>query len=216
MTHTIHDLLLELSNQGIAHPALLNTLRKVPRSLFVDETSQSHAYDNIALPIGHAQTISQPYIVAAMTQYLLTTPPTPRKILEIGTGSGYQAAILADLFEHVWSIERIPALHHRAKHILLHTLRLENVTLKLGDGSLGWPEVAPFDAIIVTAAANTVPPALLTQLSPQGGKLLIPVGKQNEVQKLTLILRENEHFTHHTLEKVIFVPLIVDPSHVRK
>lgn len=201
-------LLNELRAQGITDPEVLAAIKKVPREKFVVLQHQQHAYKNTALPIECEQTISQPYIVATMTQQLLL-PPRPHKVLEIGTGSGYQAAILATLVDEVYTIERIPTLAENAKKVLTE-LEFNNIHFKCGDGSKGWTEFAPFDAIMVTAAAESIPTELLKQLSPHEGKLLIPVGSQKKVQKLTLITREGDNYREQPLESVIFVPLIAN------
>ena len=202
------SLLVELQSQGITHPKVLAALQKIPREQFIKKIFRKHAYENIPLPIGYHQTISQPYIVGSMTQALLEDP-LPHRVLEIGTGSGYQAAILASIFDEVWTIERIPKLYERAQKIL-EELHFRNIHFKLGDGTKGWPEFAPFDAIIVTAATQTPPYALIEELSPVYGKLLIPLGKENEVQKLTLFTRHGRDYTDQYLESVLFVPLIAN------
>jgi protein-L-isoaspartate(D-aspartate) O-methyltransferase len=162
----------------------------------------------VALPIEKEQTISQPYVVALMTQSLLEHP-NPQKILEIGTGSGYQAAILSKVFKHVWTIERIEALYLKAKKTL-KSLEYDNVHCKLGDGTYGWIDDAPYDGIIVTAAAATIPTALLDQLNPAGGLMVIPVGRIHEVQQLTFLRRNGDLIEERVIEQVTFVPLISD------
>jgi protein-L-isoaspartate(D-aspartate) O-methyltransferase len=162
----------QLVARGIRDPKILYAMRKVPRHLFVEEALQNQAYGDFPLPIGEQQTISQPYIVAFMTETLELSGE--EKVLEIGTGCGYQAAILAELAPEVYSIERIHSLASRARRIL-ESLRYFSVKIKVGDGSLGWPEEAPFDAIIVTAGAPDIPKPLLDQLAI-GGRLVIPVG----------------------------------------
>jgi len=183
---------------------VLEAMAIVPRHEFVPPQVIDKAYQNRPLPIGHGQTISQPYIVAIMTDLLDIEPG--QRILEIGTGSGYQAAVLAEIGARVWSIEIIQALGQQAK-ARLRRLAYDKVEVRLGDGYYGWPENAPFDAIIVTAAANHVPPPLLQQLRP-GGKMIIPVGSRFSTQQLVLITRsENDEFiTRHVLP-VRFVPL---------
>lgn len=195
----------ELKSAGITHPAVLNAIASVPREKFVLSHLKPRAYDNVALPIDADQTISQPFIVALMTQTLFNHP-NPEKILEIGTGSGYQSAILATIFKEIWTIERIKTLHEKAKE-KLNSLGFNNVHCVLGDGSKGLPKFAPFDCIIVTAASNTIPHDLLDQLSVDGGIMVIPVGPP-QVQKLTLIKRINQHYEKSILERVSFVPLI--------
>ncbi len=183
---------------------VLDAMARVPRHEFVPSDVVDQAYRNRPLPIGHGQTISQPYIVAIMTDLLELEPG--QKVLEIGTGSGYQAAILAALDTRVWSIEIIEALGQRAR-ALLQRLGYENVETRIGDGYYGWPEQAPFDAIVVTAAASHIPPPLVKQLNV-GGKMIIPVGSRFSTQELILITRINEQevVTRQVLP-VRFVPL---------
>lgn len=191
-----------LRQQGIHDEKVLKALSVTPREHFIDEALSHQAYDNRALPIGGGQTISQPYIVARMTELLQLTPKC--KVLEIGTGSGYQTAVLAYLVDHVCSIERIKSLQWNTKR-RLKQLDIHNVSTRHGDGWLGWPERAPFDRIIVTAAAAEVPKALTAQLADQG-KLVIPVGDKNQI--LQVITRQGEHFTITNVEAVKFVPLL--------
>ena len=193
-----------LSKEGISDPRVLEVMRKTPRHLFMDEAMASRAYEDTALPIGHGQTISQPYIVARMTEAVLQ-PVVPSKILEIGTGSGYQTAVLAQLVDQVYSIERIDALHTIARQ-RLQQLKLQNVHLRRGDGYAGWRHNAPFDAIIVTAAPATVPKELIQQLS-FGGRMIIPVGEQMQ-QRLLIITREEGGVVEEELEWVSFVPML--------
>lgn len=202
----INSLLIELQRQGITDPEVLAAIKKIPREKFITSQYEKRAYQNIPLPIGNEQTISQPYIVASMTQALIQAP-RPHKVLEIGTGSGYQAAILASLFEEVYTIERIASLSQNAQKVL-GDLQFKNIHFKCGDGSKGWSEFAPFDAIMVTAAAESLPTELLSQLSPSQGKLLIPLGPQKKAQELTLIVRNGDKYQKQVLESVIFVPLI--------
>lgn len=184
--------------------AVLAAMRKVPRHAFVDADLQSHAYDNGPLPIGHGQTISQPYIVALMTDLADLTRES--RVLEVGTGSGYQTAILAELVDQVYSIEIIPALAKRAAE-RLESLGYQNVHARLGDGYHGWPEQAPFDAILVTAAAPAVPQPLVDQLKP-GGRLVIPVGQPGFGQDLLLIEKTEDGQTETSdILPVAFVPL---------
>jgi len=190
----------------ITHPKVLKAITEVPREQFVPLMLKKRSYDNTALPIECEQTISQPYIVALMTQALFEHPH-PQKILEVGTGSGYQAAILGKIFKSVWTIERIETLYLKAKKTL-ENLGYKNIHTKCGNGSLGWPEAAPFDGILVTAAAKHIPAALLEQLDPLGGLMVIPLGTTHRVQRLTLIKRHEEKFEQSTLELVCFVPLI--------
>ncbi len=193
----------QLIPRGINDPKVLDAMRKVPRHLFVDEALWSQAYGDHPLPIGHGQTISQPYIVALMTQALELKGP--EKVLEIGTGSGYQTAILAEIVKRVYSVERIGALLMRARRIL-DKLGYKNVALKLDDGTWGWPEHGPYDAIIVTAAAPKVPEKLLEQLAPFG-RLIIPVGDEYS-QELQKYIKVNDHFVKESLGGVRFVKLI--------
>lgn len=201
---TRERLIARLREQGIVDPDVLERIRSVPRHLFVDEALASRAYEDTALPIGHAQTISQPYIVARMTQSLIEAG-RPRKVLEVGTGCGYQTAVLAPLVTTVYSIERIGALQQRARKVL-RDLRINNVHMKHGDGFEGYAPFAPFDGIIVAAAAYSVPPALLEQLA-DGGRLVIPVGSDRE-QQLLRITRRGERFEREVLGPVTFVPLL--------
>lgn len=201
-------LLKDLKLQGITHPDVLAAILDVPRDKFVLPYLKKRAYENTALPIEEEQTISQPYVVALMTQALLEHAH-PQKILEIGTGSGYQTAILSKLFKEVWTIERIEALHVKAKQTLTK-LGYNNIHYKLGDGTIGWAEHAPYDCIIVTAAATSLPRKLLEQLSSDGGVMVIPLGRNHQVQELTLIKRNDDKIEKVVLEQVCFVPLIPD------
>jgi len=201
---TRNRLVRRLADEGIKSRVVLDTVGEVPRHLFVDEALASRAYEDTALPIGHGQTISQPYIVARMTEALLAGGPLST-VLEVGTGCGYQTAVLAQLVDKVCSVERIPALHEQAKH-RLRELEINNVRLKLSDGNSGWPLHAPFDGILVTAAPIGVPDALLAQLAP-GGRLVIPVGR-DERQRLLLITRESDAFQETLLDYVSFVPML--------
>jgi protein-L-isoaspartate(D-aspartate) O-methyltransferase len=202
----VRDRLMSLLyQQGIKNLELLEVMRRVPRHLFVDEALNSHAYDNTALPIGYGQTISQPYVVAKMTEALLQNGK-PEKVLEIGTGCGYQTAVLACLAKKVYTVERLAVLSAQA-HLTLQRLQIKNVAFQHGDGFAGWPEHAPYDAIIVTAAPEHTPPALLQQLAV-GGQMVIPLGKQRQNQTLYQIRRLREdQYQPHTLEAVLFVPL---------
>lgn len=193
----------KLQSEGITQQQVLTAIASTPRHLFVEAVLAHKAYENTALPIGQGQTISQPYIVARMTELLLQDK-APGKLLEIGTGSGYQTAILARLFSHVCSVERIKALQFQAKR-RLQQLDLHNVSMKHGDGWQGWPSKAPFDSIIVTAAPSEVPIALLQQLS-DGGRLVIPVGLHEQV--LRVYQRSGSEITSQDIEAVRFVPLV--------
>ena len=205
---TRERLIARLRESGIADPQVLDRIRSVPRHLFVDEALASRAYEDTALPLGHGQTISQPYIVARMTEALIEGS-APRKVLEIGTGCGYQTAVLAPLVVTLYSVERIAALQQRARKVL-RDLRIRNVHMRHGDGSEGWAAYAPYDGIIVAAAAHSVPPALLEQLAP-AGRLIIPVGPERE-QQLMRITRRGETFEREPLGGVMFVPLLAGVS----
>ncbi|MGL4205392.1 MAG: protein-L-isoaspartate(D-aspartate) O-methyltransferase [Aeromonadaceae bacterium] len=197
-----HPLLRQLLSQGIQDERVLQALANVPRDAFVDEAFAHQAWENMALPIGFGQTISQPYMVARMTEQLLVGDPN--RVLEIGTGSGYQTAVLAQLVKHVYTVERIKSLQYQARR-RLQRLDLHNVSTRHGDGWAGWPTKAPFDAIIVTAAARIVPDALLNQLR-DGGRLIIPVGESR--QELLLIEKRGSLTRTEVLEAVRFVPLV--------
>ena len=200
---TRERLISRLLAQGITDERVLGAMRTVPRHLFVDEALASRAYEDTALPIGSGQTISQPYVVARMTAALLAV--APHKVLEVGSGCGYQTAILSLLVPEVYTIERLAALHQKARRNLAE-LRVGNVRLRHGDGYRGWPAAAPFDAILVTAAPPEVPAALLAQLA-DGGRLIIPVGAGSE-QELRVITRNGNQFHHEVLERVVFVPML--------
>lgn len=193
-----------LGDLGIANLHVLEAMLHTPRHLFVDEAFAHRAYEDVALPIAFNQTISQPYIVARMTEVLMAAMPDQPRILEIGTGCGYQTAVLARLVQHVYSIERIAPLLERTR-ARFRELRIANVTLKCADGSFGWSQHAPFDGIIVTAAAPVVPEALVKQLSP-GGTLVLPEG--GRVQKLRVYRKTEEQLVMDELEEVRFVPLL--------
>lgn len=198
-------LVQRLREAGIRDVAVLEAIGKVPRHLFMDEALASRAYEDTALPIGHGQTISQPYIVARMTELLLADGA--RRVLEIGTGSGYQTAVLCALTQEVFSVERIEPLHKSARRCL-QELGYRNFRLKLSDGSDGWAEYGPYDAILVTAAAAEVPAALLAQLALDG-RLLIPVGNSTH-QELLSIRQTAEGALREQIELVNFVPLVQD------
>lgn len=198
------EMVRRLRDEGIQDARVLNALGLVPRHAFVDEGLASRAYENTALPIGHGQTISQPYIVARMTELILGRGPLG-KVLEVGTGCGYQAAVLAQVAQEVFSIERIRGLHERARQNL-RPLRLSNLRLVYGDGLAGLPTVAPFDAMLVAAAARDLPHELLLQLRV-GGRLVAPLGDAE--QSLCLIERTGPNeFSRRALEPVRFVPLL--------
>ncbi len=196
------QLIAFLSASGIKDQRVLEAIHRLPRERFVSQAMMHQAYDNNALPIGQGQTISQPYIVARMTE-LLELERTSN-VLEIGTGSGYQTAVLAQIVDHVCSVERIKSLQWEAKR-RLKQLDIYNVSTKHGDGWLGWESKGPFDAIIVTAAAEVVPQALLAQLK-DGGKMVIPVGETE--QQLLKIERQGDEFLSAVVEMVRFVPLV--------
>jgi protein-L-isoaspartate(D-aspartate) O-methyltransferase len=191
-----------LRRQGIQSQAVLSAIAQIPRQAFLDEALAHKAWENAALPIGQGQTLSQPYIVARMTELLLEV--NPAKVLEIGTGSGFQTAVLAQLVDEVFSVERIKVLQFQAKR-RLKNLDLHNIATKHGDGWQGWAAKGPFDAIIVTAAASEVPTALLEQLN-DGGRLVIPIGGAHQI--LQCIERIDNRFNAQQIEAVRFVPLI--------
>jgi protein-L-isoaspartate(D-aspartate) O-methyltransferase len=192
-----------LREQGVVDEAVLNVMNEIPRHIFVEEALASRAYEDIALPLGFGQTISQPYVVARMTELLIAGRP-PGKVLEIGTGCGYQTAILAKLATEVYSVERLlPVLAKARKN--LRELRITNIRLKHADGHLGLPEAAPFDAILVTAAATHVPDALKAQLVV-GGRMVVPMGTRE--QHLCVIERTVRGYTESKLDAVKFVPML--------
>jgi protein-L-isoaspartate(D-aspartate) O-methyltransferase len=196
----------QIAARGVKGAAVLKAMLKVPRHLFVPESYRREAYGDYPLPIGGGQTISQPYIVAFMTESLALKPGD--KVLEIGTGSGYQAAVLACLADHVYSIEIDPDLARKSAAVL-KSAGFPNVRIKSGDGFFGWPEHAPFDAIIVTCAADRVPPRLLDQLG-EGGRLILPLEKQPAYQVLTLFTRRKGRSEARELLDVRFVPMTGD------
>lgn len=191
----------QICARGITDPAVIAAMRTVPRHLFVPPDQRAYAYYDTPLPIGCSQTISQPYIVALMTEALKLDKTS--RVLEIGTGSGYQTAVLAEIADSVYSIETIPELHERAKK-LLESLGYDRVHLRLGDGYYGWEEYAPFDAIIITAAPREVPKPLLDQLA-DGGRMVVPVG--DFYQELLLLHRTGDKIRKRSLGGVIFVPM---------
>ncbi len=201
---TRERLIQRLEEAGIHNLDVLAVMRRLPRHLFVDEALASRAYEESALPIGHGQTISQPYTVARMTEALLA-PGSPDTVLEIGTGSGFQTAVLASLVRRVYSVERVADLLERAQHAM-RRLELRNVRLRHGDGALGWPEYAPFGAIMVTAAPAGIPRVLVDQLT-MGGCMVLPIG-HSERQVLVRVLRTETGYVHEILEPVTFVPLL--------
>ena len=192
-----------LRERGIADERVLSAMAAVPRHVFVEEALASRAYEDSALPIGFGQTISQPYVVAKMIEILLRDNK-PGKVLEVGTGCGYQAAVLAHVFEEVYSVERIKALLERARGNLIG-LRLANLRLAYADGGEGLPAAAPFDAIVAAAAARQVPEALRNQLAT-GGRMILPLHGANGAQRLVLIERSARAFRESELDAVHFVP----------
>jgi protein-L-isoaspartate(D-aspartate) O-methyltransferase len=197
-------LVQRLKDQGIRSREVLEQIRNVPRHLFVDEALASRAYEDTALPIGLGQTISQPYIVARMTEALLSDFEG-ESILEIGTGCGYQTAVLSPLVKKIYSVERIPELLKKTRQ-RLRDLDIYNVQFRPGDGWQGWHKYAPYDGIIVAAAAPELPEKLLEQLAP-GGRLVIPIGPAG-LQELSMVIRRHDHFEHVSLGAVSFVPLV--------
>ncbi|MBT8126384.1 MAG: protein-L-isoaspartate(D-aspartate) O-methyltransferase [Gammaproteobacteria bacterium] len=200
------DRLVErLRREGIQNQQVLEVIRTTPRHMFIDEALAHRAYEDTALPIGHGQTISQPYIVARMTEIILENG-IPGKVLEVGTGSGYQSAVLSRLVPKVYTVERINALLMKARRVH-RSLKLMNIYSRLSNGSWGWPDKAPYPAIMVTAAPEHVPESLLAQLSV-GGRMVIPVGSISGAQTLRLITRTPTGFEQQTLNGVHFVPLL--------
>ncbi len=202
---TRERLVRHLGDRGIRDARVLNVMRYTPRHLFVDEALSSRAYEDTALPIGFGQTISQPWVVARMTEELIRDW-NPSKVLEIGTGSGYQAAVLAELVDQVYTIERVRGLYERCRN-LFRQLDRHNIHQRLGDGADGWPSAAPFDAILLTAASERVPDALVAQLR-DGGRLVAPVGGQGESQMLEVMERRPDGtLARQSLSAVAFVPM---------
>ncbi len=197
-------LIQRLREEGIADERVLEVMRQTPRHIFVDEALASRSYEDTALPIGHGQTISQPYIVARMTELLLASQLPLQRVLEVGTGSGYQTAILSPLVEQIYTVERIEPLLKQARE-RHQVMGLKNIRYLSSDGSWGWPQHAPFDAIIATAAPDEIPPELPQQLV-DGGRLVIPHG--SEQQRLSVIERNGDNFARSDYEWVSFVPLV--------
>jgi len=193
----------QLVDRGIRDPWVLKALGTLPREKFISPGLNKNAYSDSPVPIGHGQTISQPYMVALMTEALELKPQ--HRVLEIGTGSGYQAAVLSLLVTKVYTVERIPELTRRAREIF-EELGLENILSRTADGTIGWDEYAPYDRIVVTAAAPQVPPQLLRQLAP-GGRLVIPVGEKS-VQTLRILERREDRIAEQNAGSCVFVPLI--------
>ncbi|MAM71921.1 MAG: protein-L-isoaspartate O-methyltransferase [Gammaproteobacteria bacterium] len=203
---TRERLVQRLVEQGIQQIAVLEAIRTTPRHLFIDEALSHRAYEDVSLPIGFDQTISQPFVVARMTEIILSAVPDEKaSVLEIGTGCGYQTAILAQLVSRVYSIERINPLLQKTKERLLK-LGVTNIHLKCADGRYGWPQHAPFDAIITTAAASELPPALIEQLA-EGGVMVIPVGEPRR-QELQVCRKVNGKIEVENVLPVVFVPLL--------
>ena len=193
----------DIEGQGISDPRVLAAMRSVPRHCFVPKSLTSSAYEDTALPIGEGQTISQPYVVALMTASLKLD--ANQRVLEIGTGSGYQAAVLAEIVREVYTIEIKERLYQKSTR-LLKSLGYANVVTRLADGYFGWEEAAPFDAIMITAAVNHIPPPLLKQLK-EGGRLVLPLGNPFSYQNLTLVTRHGEDYTTRQITGVLFVPM---------
>jgi len=193
----------DIEGQGISDPRVLAAMRSVPRHCFVPQSLTSSAYEDTALPIGEGQTISQPYVVALMTASLKLD--ANQRVLEIGTGSGYQAAVLAEIVREVYTIEIKERLYQKSTR-LLKSLGYANVVTRLADGYFGWEEAAPFDAIMITAAVNHIPPPLLKQLK-EGGRLVLPLGNPFSYQNLTLVTRHGEEYTTRQITGVLFVPM---------
>ncbi len=200
------DLMVEdqLVQRGISDKSVLEAMRKVPRHLLVPEKIREYAYQDMPLPIGEGQTISQPYIVAFMSE--LIKPYPDMRVLEIGTGSGYQAAVLAEIVKEVYTIEIFEGLGKRAA-MDLKNIGYQNINVRIGDGYKGWPEEAPFDAIIVTAAPEEIPQPLIDQLK-EGGRMIIPVGQEGKIQQLILGEKRNGKFRTRYLSSVQFVPFL--------
>ena len=192
----------QIEARGVSDPATLRAMRNVPRHLFMPPARRGQAYADSPIPIGYGQTISQPYIVAFMTEVI--EPKPEYRVLEIGTGSGYQAAILAEIVSEVYTIEIVPELTSSAQQVI-DDLIYTNINIKDGDGYYGWDEYAPFDAIVVTAAAEHIPPPLIAQLK-DGGKMIIPVGSPFMVQNLMLVEKSGDTITTKSLMPVRFVP----------
>jgi protein-L-isoaspartate(D-aspartate) O-methyltransferase len=204
---TRERMIKRLAEQGIKNTKILEIMRDTPRHIFVDEALASRAYEDVSLPIGYNQTISQPYIVAKMTELLIKSTHRPfKKVLEIGTGSGYQTAVLAQIVDHVYSIERILPLQRKAKSFLWD-LKLKNISFVYGDGSSGWADYAPFDGILVSAAPAELPDALWQQLVI-GGVMIIPIGMTGKqtLQRITRISEDS--YDVEELESVSFVPFL--------
>ena len=201
---SISQLIVELIKYGVTNAAVLKAIEGVPREIFMSQPFKKRAYENVALPIGRHQTISQPLVVGLMTQALEVSDRS--KVLEIGTGSGYQTSVLSPLCRRIYSIERHPQLHNKAE-ACFRQLALTNITAIIGDGSKGWPQQAPFERIMVTAAAEDVPLVLLEQLAI-GGIMIIPIGIEEHDQRLVRVIRTKEGAETKDLGAVRFVPLL--------
>lgn len=207
MEKRARDLSQALKKEGISNPIVLDAIAQVPRHVFVPEALKAEAYADHALPIGEEQTISQPFVVARMSELVMGEHRRLEKVLEVGTGSGYQAAILANLADQVFTVERIESLQKAAKQRFM-TIGYLNVQSRYGDGYEGWPEHRPYDAIVVTAAAPEVPETLKAQLA-DGGRMIIPVSDASTgQQQLILIKRQGDAFEQERLDAVVFVPLL--------
>lgn len=204
-SRTRERMIKRLMEQGISSHKVLDVIRNTPRHIFMDEALASRAYEDTALPIGYNQTISQPYIVAKMTELLLESSGRLAKVLEIGTGCGYQTAILAQLVDHVYSVERIAPLQKKAKDRLWE-LKLKNVSYSHSDGGWGWPDHAPYDGILVAAAPPEIPEMLLQHMSV-GGVMVIPIGS-GSAQQLQRVIRTESGYEVERLEPVMFVPFL--------
>ena len=197
-------MIARLHEQGIRNPKVLDIMQETPRHIFMDEALASRAYEDTALPIGYNQTISQPYIVARMTE-LLIAEKAPARVLEIGTGCGYQTSILAQLSGHVYTVERIlPLLNKAKKH--LREINIRNISFSHGDGGWGWPEKAPYDGILVSAAPQEIPEMLLEQMAV-GGVMIIPIGREG-AQELQKVVRTATEYQVEVLDPVSFVPFL--------
>lgn len=197
-----------LQSRGIKDQTVLNIMASVPRHIFVDEALAHRAYDDTSLPIGYGQTLSNSYTVALMTSLLREAAPARglQHVLEIGTGSGYQTAVLSHLTQQLFTVERIAPLQEKAR-TRCRLLRLNGIRFHLSDGHWGWERNAPYDGILCTAAPETVPDALLAQLHPEGGVLVLPVGDQHK-QQLVRVVRNGDEYTHDLLDEALFVPLV--------
>jgi len=202
---TRERMIKRLIDQGISNNKILDVMRNTPRHIFMDEALASRAYEDTALPIGYNQTISQPYIVAKMTELLLASSGRLANVLEIGTGCGYQTAVLAQLVDHVYSVERIAPLQKKAKDRLWN-LKLKNVSFLHSDGGWGWPDHAPYDGVLVAAAPPEIPEMLLQQMAI-GGVMIIPIGKDSS-QRLQRVTRTENGYEVEKLEPVVFVPFL--------